>query len=38
MKPPLARKNDDNRSVGTRKDDNKSVALVNEFRKTTKED
>lgn len=38
MKPPLARKGEDGRSVGTKKDDNKSVASVAEFRKTGKED
>ena len=37
MKPPLVRKNEDNKSVGTRKDDNKSVASVADFKKTTKE-
>jgi len=37
MKPPLSRKNEDSKSVGTRKDDNKSVASVAEFKKTAKE-
>jgi hypothetical protein len=37
MKPPLVRKNEDSRSVGTRKDDNKSVASITEFKKTAKD-
>jgi hypothetical protein len=34
MKPPIARKNDDNKSVASRKnDDNRSVASITDARK-----